>query len=54
MLAMVFIIALIFLVVVLLGLAMVNGGGYDGVSFTFLGILGGFALAICVGALIFS
>jgi len=48
MLAMLFIIALIFLAVVLLGRAMVNGG-YDSISFTFLGFLGGFALAICIG-----
>lgn len=48
MLAMLFIIALIFLVVVLLGQAMVNAG-YDGISFTFLGFFGGFALAICIG-----
>lgn len=47
-------IALVLFVVVLLGLAMINGGGYDGISFTFLGVLGGFALAICLGALIVS
>jgi len=52
--AVIIFIALVLFVVVLLGLAMINGGGYDGISFTFLGVLGGFALAICLGALIVS
>ena len=45
-------IALVLLIVVILAFAMVRCGGYDGLSFTFLGLLGGMALMIFVGILV--
>ncbi|MBK6324325.1 MAG: hypothetical protein IPF56_00050 [Chloroflexi bacterium] len=54
MLATMLVIAIVLFVVVLLGLAMVRGGGYDVISFIFLGLLCGFALAIFLGAAIVS
>jgi len=47
-------IAVIFLAVALFGFAMIRSGGYDVLSFMFLGLLGGFALAIFLGAAIIS
>jgi len=47
-------IAVIFLAVALFGFAMVRSGGYDVLSFIFLGLLSGFALAVIFGAAIIS
>lgn len=47
-----FSIVLIVFTVVLLGFAMLRCGGYDKMSFAFLGALGSLALFACFGALL--